>query len=260
MIPFIDIHAHLDFQQIYPILDEVIKNAKKVDVRIILTNGVDPKTNRLSLEMAEKYDIIKPCLGFYPPDAWHSESCEGKEFSFNKKEFEEELEFIKKNKDKIAAIGEIGMDYKDGEDKALQKEVFTKLIRLAKEIDKPIIVHSRKAEEDVIDILEKEQANKVIMHCFCGKKKLIERAAKLKYYFSIPANVVRAENIQGIVKTVPLDHLFAETDSPFLSPFREKQNEPAFVIESYKKIAEIKQITLEEVKNILFMNWQRLFS
>ena len=97
------------------------------------------------------------------------------------------------------------------------------------------------------------------MHCFCGKKNLIERAAKLKYYFSVPTNVVRAENIQNIVKMVPLSRLFAETDSPFLSPFKEKTNEPAFIIESYKKIAEIKQMTLEEVKNNLFMNYQKLF-
>lgn len=255
MIPYIDIHAHLDFPQIYPKLDEIIENAKKADVKIILTNGVDKDTNRLSLEIAKKYDIVKPCLGFYPPDAWTRESGTG----FNQEEFKKELEFIKKNKDKIVAIGEIGMDYKNGKDKQLQEKVFTKLIQLAKEIDKPIIVHSRKAEEDVIEVLEKEQAKKVVMHCFCGKRKLIEKASNLKYYFSIPTNVVRSENIQNIIKIVPLSQLFAETDSPFLSPFKEKQNQPSFIIESYKKIAEIKQLTIEEVKNNLFMNWQKLF-
>ena len=255
MIPYIDIHAHLDFPQIYPNLDNIIGNAKKTDVKIILSNGVDKETNRLTLKIAEKYPEVKACLGFYPPDAWNTES--GKEF--NETEFNEELKFIKKNKDKITAIGEIGMDYKNGKDKVLQKKVFTSLIRLAKELDKPVIVHSRKAEEDVINILEEEKTRKVVMHCFCGKKNLIEKASKLGYYFSVPANVVRAENIQGIVKKVPLSQLFAETDSPFLSPFKEKQNEPAFIVESYKKIAEIKELTLEEVKNNIFMNWQRLF-
>lgn len=258
MPPFIDIHAHLDFPQIYPKLDAIIENAEKAEVNIILTNGIDKKTNRLSLEIAEKYDIVKPCLGFYPPDALLKETSDSMPL-FDWNDFEQELIFIKKNKTKIQAIGEIGMDYQHGKDKQLQKKVFTSLIQLAKQIDKPIIVHSRKAEQDVIDILEKENAEKVILHCFCGKKKLIEKASKLKYYFSIPTNVVRAENIQGIVKNVPLNQLFAETDSPFLSPFKEKQNEPSFVTESYKKIAEIKGLTLEEVKNNIFMNWQRIF-
>jgi TatD DNase family protein len=133
------------------------------------------------------------------------------------------------------------------------------MLRLAKELDKPVIIHSRKAEQDVIDILEKEQMKKVIMHCFCGKKSLVERASKLDYYFSIPTNVVRAENIQNIVKIIPLSRLFAETDAPFLSPYKDKQNEPSFITESYRKIAEIKGLTLEETKKNIFMNWQRLF-
>ncbi|MBD3163743.1 YchF/TatD family DNA exonuclease [Candidatus Woesearchaeota archaeon] len=256
MVPYIDIHAHLDFPQLFPSLDEIIKNANNADVRIILTNGIDKKTNRASLEIAKKYSTVKPCLGFYPPDAIKKETGSRQ---FDWRGFEQELTFIRKNKSKIAAIGEIGMDYKEGKDKPLQKKVFTALIRLAKQLDKPIIVHSRRAEEDVINILEKEASKKVILHCFCGKKKLIEKAFRLKFYFSIPTNVIKAENIQNIVKTVPLNQLFAETDSPFLSPFREKQNQPSFVTESYKKIAEIKQLTLEEVKNNIFMNWQSLF-
>jgi len=256
MVSFIDIHSHLDFPQIYPKIDEIIKNAEQADVKIILTNGVDKNTNRVSLEIAKKYPIVKSCLGFYPPDAWHHELNESN-FEFDWKGFEQELEFIRKNKKKIAAIGEIGMDYKNGKDKALQERVFSSLINLAKELDKPIIVHSRQAESDVINILELEKADKVILHCFCGKKDLIEKAIKLGFYFSIPTNVVRAENIQHIVEKAPLSQLFAETDAPFLSPFKEKINEPAFVVESYKKIAEIKKMTIEEVKNNIFMNYQR---
>jgi TatD DNase family protein len=259
MAPFIDVHCHLDFPEIYPGADKVIERAKQAGVSIIISNGVDPKTNRLTLELAKKYDIVKPALGFYPPDAWHKEIKSPVEFKFDFKAFEEEIDFIRKNKNKIAAIGEIGLDYKDGADKELQKRIFTSLIHLAKELDKPVIVHSRKAEEDVITILEQEKAKKVILHCFCGKKNLIEKASELGYYFSIPTNVVRAENIQGIVKSVSINQLFAETDSPFLSPFREKMNEPSFVVESYKKIAEIKGLNLEEVKNIIFRNWQRVF-
>ncbi|MCK5281956.1 MAG: TatD family hydrolase [Nanoarchaeota archaeon] len=259
MVSFIDIHCHLDFPQIYPKIDSITENAKKAGVNIILTSGINKKTNRLSLKLAEEHSIIKPALGFYPPDALHREESSKEEFNFNEKEFKEELQFIRKNKDRIYAIGEIGLDYKDGRNKELQKKVFISFLRLAKQLDKPAIIHSRKAEQDAIDILEQEDMKKVIMHCFSGKKHLIKRASDLGCYFSIPTNVVRAENIQGIIKIVPLNRLFAETDSPFLSPFKEKQNEPSFVTESYKKIAEIKGLTLEEVKNNLFMNWQRLF-
>ncbi|MBR9699123.1 TatD family hydrolase [Candidatus Woesearchaeota archaeon] len=251
MVPLIDIHCHLDFPELYEQIEEVIKKAQKAQVEIILTNGIDPKTNRIALELAEKYGSVESALGFYPPDYSRK--------AFNEEEFSDELAFISKNKDKIAAIGEIGMDYKNVKDKELQKMIFTKLVKLAKNIDKPMLIHSRKAEEDVIDILEKEGAKKVIMHCFSGKKKLIERASDLGYYFSIPTAVVKSEQFQETIKIVPINQLFAETDAPFLSPFKDKRNEPAFIVESYKKIAEIKNMTLEEVRNNIFMNWQGLF-
>jgi TatD DNase family protein len=256
---YIDVHCHLDFPQIFENAETIVKNAREKGISIMVSNGVDPLTNRKTLELASRFKEIKPSLGFYPPDAWHKESNVEGGFKFDFSEFEKEIEFIGKNKDKIYAIGEVGLDYKDGQDKDLQKKVFVSMIRLAKEIGKPIIVHTRKAEEDAINTLEEEKASKVILHCFSGKKNLIERAAKLKYNFSIPTNVVRAENIQWMAKHVPLSQLFCETDSPFLSPFKEMQNEPAFVIESYKKIAELKGMTVEEVRNNIFMNYQRLF-
>jgi len=101
MIPYIDIHCHLDFPQIYPRIDETIKNAIKNDVRVIISNGVDRKTNRLTLALSEKYEEVKAALGFYPPDTQSTEN----EFSFNKQQFNEELDFIKNNKSKIHALG-----------------------------------------------------------------------------------------------------------------------------------------------------------
>ena len=140
-----------------------------------------------------------------------------------------------------------------------QKVVFEKIINLAEKIKKPIIIHSRKAESDVIDILESSKIKKVLLHCFSGKKNLVKKGADLGYYFSIPTNIVRAHNFQLMAETVNINQLFCETDSPYLSPFKEKQNEPAFVIESYKKIAKIKRMELEEVINNVWMNWQRVF-
>ena len=250
---FIDVHCHLDFEGIIERLDEVIANAKKAGLKTIITSGITPETNRKILEIAEKYDIVKASFGLYPIDALTRE--EGKT-DFN---VEEELKFWQKNKDRFISIGEVGLDYKNGKDKVMQKAVFEKVLETAKKLKKPVIIHSRKAEEDAINILESSGYKKVIMHCFSGKKNLVKRAYDLGYYFSIPTNVVRLQQFQEMVTEVDINHLFCETDAPFLSPFKDKRNEPAFVIESYKKIAEIKGLTLEETKKNIWMNFQKLF-
>jgi len=251
---FIDIHCHLDFEGIIERLDQVIANAKKAGIKVIVTSGVNPATNRKILDIAKKYDIVKPSFGLYPMDALSRE--EGKTNNFN---VDEELQFLKNNKDKFISIGECGLDYKNGKDKIMQKAVFEKVLETAKQLNKPVIIHSRKAEADALDILGSSEHKKVIMHCFSGRKHLVQRAYDLGYSFSIPTNIVRLQQFQEMVEKIDINHLFAETDAPFLSPFKEQRNEPAFVVESYKKIAEIKQLTLEEVKNNIWMNYQKMF-
>ncbi len=251
---FIDVHCHLDFEGIIERLDKVISNAKKAEIKVIVTSGVNPETNRKILEIADKYDIVRPSFGLYPIDALTRE--EGKDNLFD---VDEELEFLKKNKDRFISIGECGLDYKHGKDKVMQKAVFEKVLETAKKLNKPVIIHSRKAESDAIDILESSGHKKVIMHCFSGRKHLVKKAYDLGYSFSIPTNVVRLQQFQEMVEKIDINHLFCETDSPFLSPFKEYRNEPAFVIESYKKIAEIKKLTIEETKNNIWMNYQKMF-
>jgi len=259
MSSFIDIHCHLDFEGLYEQLEGVVSRARDAGVRVMVTAGVDYDTNRKVLEMSAKYEEVKAALGWYPPDAWHKESSDGSEFVFDWKKFEEELSFIRSHADKIVGIGEVGMDFKDGKDREMQLKVFGAFIDLSLELDKALVIHSRKAEEDVLTLLEEKNAKKVLMHCFGGKKRLIRKGVELGYSFSIPTNVVRSEQTQMLCDMVPLDQLFAETDAPFLSPFRDQRNEPAFVVEGYKKIAEIKKMTLEDLKNQVFMNYQRLF-
>jgi TatD DNase family protein len=249
----VDVHAHLDFPEIEKELDAIIERARAAGVRAIITNSVAPESMRRTLDISKKYDIVKAALGLYPPDALEKES--GKKNKISAKE----LDFIEKNKDSIIAIGECGLDYYNGRDKETQIDLFKKQIELAKKLDKPVIVHSRKAEEDVIRILEESGHKKVVLHCFCGKKSLIEKAAKLGFYFSIPTNIIRAANFQELVKMVNINQLLTETDSPFLSPFKGIKNEPAFVIESVKKIAEIKGFTVEDTANNIWLNYQRLF-
>jgi TatD DNase family protein len=261
MPPLLDIHCHLDHPYFKNQIDTIIKNARKAGIKAILTNGVNPETNRITLELAKKYPVVKPALGIYPVELLKEEIRQGAyPLKTNDFDLDKELEFIKKNKDKIIAIGEIGLDGTHKDSLEQQKQHFTKLLELAENIKKPVIIHSRKAESDVIDILQSTKIKKILLHCFCGKKKLIKQAADNGYYFSIPTNVVRAQNFQELIKMVNINQLFAETDSPYLSPYKDKRNQPAFVIESYKKIAEIKGFTLEEVENNIWMNWMRILS
>ena len=252
----IDVHCHLDFKGLIERIDEVILNAKKAGLKRIVTSGITPETNKQILEISKKNpELIKVSFGLYPLDALTREETQGKIFDVDK-----ELESWLKNKEKFISIGEVGLDYKNGKDKIMQKQVFEKVLETAKKLKKPVIIHSRKAELDAIDILESSGHKKVIMHCFSGKKSLVKRAYDLGYSFSIPTNVVRLQQFQEMVKEIDINHLFCETDAPFLSPFKDQRNEPAFVVESYKKIAELKGMTLEEVEKNIWMNFERMFN
>lgn len=244
---FIDVHCHFDLLENK---DDAIKKAIQKRVNLIITNGTNPKTNRLQLELSKKFLVIKPALGLYPIDA----------LKLTEAQIDEELEFIKKNKDKIVALGEVGLDFKEDTDNhERQKEIFRKIIRLAKKIDKPVIVHSRKAELACIELLEEEKATKVVMHCFSGKLSLARRCAENGWCLSIPANVVYSEHFQTVIKQLPIENLLCETDSPYLHPKKEWPNDSSNVLESYKKIAEIKKITLKEVEEQIEANQKRVF-
>ncbi len=243
---FIDIHSHLE---ICKPVNEKIENARKNNVKIILTCGTDKKTNRFALDLAKKFNEIKACLGIYPCDA----------LKLSEKELEQEIEFIRKNKTLIVGIGEVGLDLKECSLIEKQKKNLEKFIKLAIELDKPIIIHSRKAEEIAIELLEKFNYKKIIMHCFSGKLKLVRRIIDNGWFFSIPTNITYSQHFQKVVEIVPLEQLFCETDSPFLHPFKKRNNEPANVIESYKKIAEIKKISLKEIEKQVEENYKRIF-
>lgn len=259
---YIDLHAHLDHPSFKDDKDDAIKRAQEAGVGIILIAGVNPESNRSVLALCKKYPMLKASLGIYPVNALQKEIETG-EYPLKSEPFDidEELEFIEKHEKQIHAIGECGLDYhwiKDKKEK--QQELFRKIIALCEKIDKPLIVHSRKAEADCITMLKSSKLKKVNFHCFMGSKKLVKEAADKGWYFSVPTNIVRSSQFQELVKDVPLSHLFCETDSPYLSPFKEKRNEPAFIIESYKKIAEIKRMESVEVAHNIFLNWQRVFT
>lgn len=244
---FIDTHCHLEICNDLPGL---IERANERGVNVILSAGTDVETNRKALEFARKYDCVRACLGIYPVDG----------LKISDEELDKEIDFIKWNKVRVVGIGEVGLDLKHGDDLGRQIDIFSKFIELAKKLDKPLIVHSRQAEKEAVEVLEKAGAEKVVMHCFCGDLDLIDRIVENGWSFSIPAKVVFDEGFQKLVGRVDIDRLLCETDSPFLHYVKgEKDNEPKNVVESYKKIAEIKGMTLGEVEVKVGENFERLF-
>ena len=252
---FVDVHSHLDHEIILKDIEGIIQRARDAGVKHVVTNGIDHATNQKCLELSQDYDIVECGMGIYPRDA---QGDKEKDSPIKRENIEEGIEFIRKHRKHVVAVSEVGLDFVNGDSK-LQRKDFQRMIDLARELGKPIVVHSRKAEGACIDMLEQNDAKKVVMHCFCGRKNLVKRIQQNGWSFSIPTSVVRAQQFQHIIKEVPLSQLFCETDSPFLGPFKDKWNEPSFVVESYKKIAEIKKMDLQEVMQNIYMNWQRMF-
>ncbi len=256
----IDVHCHLDSFFYKEDIGKVMLNCKKQNC-IVIPAGITPDTNRNVLKLQEKYpDIIYPSLGIYPPDALKNEDNSDLVIDYD---IDKELKFIEKNADRIVAISEIGMDAKDGSDFKKQEEIFRKAIELAIKLEKAVIVHSRKMEKQVIEILEeyseKHRYRNIVMHCFSGKHSLVKQVRENQWRFSIPTSAVRDGHFQKIIKETPIHLLLTETDSPFLSPFRGKKNEPVNVLETIKLISEIKRLPVDDVANIIMRNSRNTF-
>jgi TatD DNase family protein len=242
---FIDSHCHLD---ICNGVETVIKRAIDSGVKVIVSCGIDKESNRKILEIANKFPEVKICLGIYPIDA----------LNLSEKEIDDEIKFITANKNKIIGIGEVGIDLKYSSDIETQKKNLKRFVELSKKINKPLVIHSRGAEEECIDFLEKEKADRVLMHCFSGKLKLLDKIVKNNWVVSVPSSVKYNSYFQEVILKLPLDNLLCETDSPFLHPNREKNNEPANVIEVYKAISEIKKISLVDAERNIESNFKRI--
>lgn len=260
----VDVHCHLTHEMYKNNIKEVIVRAKKKGIKAILVSGVNPAENRKIIEFCRQDEILKPSLGIYPIDALGlSKGDTGLKRNEGKIDLDKEFKFIEENLNQIYAIGEIGMDfYWDKEHHIKQEENFRKIIRFAIKVKKPIVIHSRKAEKECIQILSQEIKNNeipVIQHCFSGNKKLIKQSLELGHYFSIPPVIVRLQHFQMLVEMVPIEQLLTETDAPWLSPVQEEKNEPAYVIESIKKIAEIKGISIKETADAIWKNFEKIF-
>jgi TatD DNase family protein len=246
----VDVHSHLDMETLYSRREEIITQAIEKGVSHIITNGIDMKTNRLALDLAEEFSIVHAACGIYPQTFTDT---------FTKQDLTLECDFIEEHKKEIIAIGEIGLDKKEDINYDDQEYIFRTMLSLAQKLKKTVIVHTRKAEEEVLTILDDYNLPAVILHCFSGKKRLIRRAQQKGYYFSVPANIVRATHFQELVRLVPLHQLLTETDAPFLSPFHGKENEPANVSEAIPVIANLQGMTVEETIQNIYFNYQKIF-
>ena len=264
----VDVHCHLNDSRFDEDLEEVLERFREKGGKVIITSGVNEETNRRSLELKEKYDCVEAAFGIYPVDALAAEveSGESNELLRELEEFDvdEELTWIEAHAKDCVCIGEIGLDYNfkefQTEDmRERQKEVFRKCLWLAKKLDKVVVIHSRKAEADAIEILEELKMEKVVMHCFSGKKALIRRIIENGWSFSVPAVIARLEHFKMLVDMVPLELLLTETDGAYLAPVAGTRNEPKNVLVTLEEIARIKEISVEEVADKVFENFEKLF-
>jgi TatD DNase family protein len=249
-----DTHAHLNAIQYEEDLEEVIQRAKSEDVTDIVVVGFDRDTIRRAMELTEQYDMIYAAVGWHPVDAIDMT--------------DDDLEWIKElaSHPKVVAIGEMGLDYYwDKSPKDIQKEVFRKQIQLAKEVQLPIIIHNRDATEDVVKILQEENASEVggIMHCFTGSLEVAKQCIDMNFYLSFggPVTFKNAKKPKEVAKEIPIDRLLIETDCPYLTPhpFRGKRNEPSYVKYVAEQIAELRELSVEEVAKKTSDNAKKLF-
>lgn len=240
----IDTHCHLDLD-LYEDIDRVIKNMKG---NKLIAAGVDFESSKHVLDLVDKYPNVYGVIGFHPEEVSKFED------SF--------IDFLEENMKhpKIVGIGEIGLDYHyTKEDEIKQKEIFIKQIRLAEKYNKTIVVHSRDAAMDTLEILKSEVKNvKVVLHCFGYSLELAKEFLKLNCMLGIGGVVTfkNSKKLTEVVKNISLDKLLLETDSPYLTPvpFRGEKNEPSNIIYVAEKIAELKNISKEEVLNKTYQN------
>ncbi|WP_348936422.1 TatD family hydrolase [Bacillus sp. BS1807G30] len=249
-----DTHAHLNAEQYNEDLEQVIERAKSEKVEKIVVVGFDRATITRAMELIEAYDFIYAAIGWHPVDAIDMT--------------DEDLAWIKElsQHEKVVAIGEMGLDYYwDKSPKDVQKEVFRRQIALAKEVNLPIIIHNRDATEDVVTILKEEGAAEVggIMHCFTGSLEIAKACMEMNFYISFggPVTFKNAKKPKEVVKDIPSDRLLIETDCPYLTPapFRGKRNEPSYVKYIAEQIAELREISFEELAALTTENAKKVF-
>lgn len=248
----IDTHAHVACSDLIGRIDEIIENAKQHNIIKILIICTSIAESKIAIQLAQEHELFDCAVGFHPEDA---NTITTEDLLV--------LEEVLKHP-KVVALGEIGLDYYWVQDnKPQQKELFIKQIELAKSNHLPIIVHMRDATEDTTLIL-KEHQTQGVLHCYSGSYETSKTLLKLGYYISFagPLTFKNAKDALLVCKETPIDRLFVETDSPYLTPHphRGKQNEPAYVHFTFEKLCEIKEVDQEEAMMVMMSSYRKLFS
>ena len=253
----IDTHAHVDVADYDEDREAVIERARENGVQYMVNIGCDVESSYRSMELAEQYDFIYATAGIHPHDV---KSINGGTYAHLRQLLLHP---------KVIALGEIGLDFfKNYSPQDVQRTHFRNQIQLVREMNKPIIIHSRDAKEDIIAILSEfypkdPTAHSGIFHCFSGDQELAEKALEMGFYISFSGSVTfkKAEALREVAKTIPADRLFAETDCPYLTPVphRGKRNEPAYVNFTAEKLAELRGLKIEDVQRTMALNFFELF-
>lgn len=250
----IDTHAHLDFPQFENDIDEVVENAKKAGVYKIVNIGCSAERAKKAIKIAEKYDNIFATVGLHPSD-------------LKEENFEKEFAEIEKlsTHPKVVAIGECGFDFfrKDKSEYPLQKKILQMQINLAKKNKLPVVIHLRDCKKKALEFLKENHNFKFVVHCFSEDVNFANEIINLGGMISFTGIVTfpNSQQVQEVVKNVSLEKIMIETDAPFLAPQKNRGQrcEPACVLDIAQKIAELKDISIEEVAKITTKNAEEFF-
>jgi len=252
---FIDSHAHIDGRDFNADRAEVIERARAAGVSVILNVGTgDPHSGALerAVELGLQHENIYTAIGTHPHDArFYDDAAEAKIKTLIRSE-------------RVIAWGEIGLDFHyDNSPRDVQVDVFKRQLRAARDCDLPVVIHTREAESETIEILKSEYDGRGIFHCFSGSMDLARNAIELGFMLSFSGIVTfkKAEELRNVAKQVPLDRLLIETDCPYLTPmpYRGKRNEPAYVVEVARCLAGIHEVPLEQLAQQTSDNFRRFF-
>jgi TatD DNase family protein len=263
MVAYVDVHAHLTHEKFAQDLDAVIQRSQECGLGAVIVNGLEPKSNRQILELAQKHPVLIPALGIYPIDAVN-EQASYLPFPVESFSVVDEIAFIRQQAvaGNICAVGECGLDgHWLGQNTFQgQEKVFLSLLEIAMEAKIPAIIHTRKLEQRTIEILEHVNIKQVNFHCFGGKVKLAQRASMHDgWYFSIPANARHSQSFTKMLQTLPAEKILTETDCPFLAPQKGNRSEPRDVISTVAYLAELRGWSETEAKEQVWSNFKTLF-
>ncbi|MGE5174014.1 MAG: YchF/TatD family DNA exonuclease [Betaproteobacteria bacterium] len=250
----IDTHAHLEMREFNDDREDVIKRAREAGVEYIVTIGTTIESSRDAVLLADKYDFIYAAVGIHPHEV--------------KDILHPAYDIIRHiaQHEKVVAYGEIGLDYHyEHSPRNDQKRKFRDMLREARELDLPVIIHDRDAHDDALQILSEEWSADLggVMHCFSGDVAMAKKAIEMGFSISIagPVTFPKAEALREVVRQIPIEHLLIETDAPYLAPqpMRGKRNEPANVRHTAEAVAKIKGLAYEDVARITSFNAMQLF-